>query len=71
MRRWLAQMIYPEVFNEMERFAEFAGRVQRVHRWLAEFPDIRAATEWVIDRKPDVQIEEFREMLRRRRSLSL
>lgn len=48
MRRWLARELYPEAFQDAERYDYVRCRLSEVSQWCGYgFPEIAAAIDWV------------------------
>lgn len=85
MRKWLARLLYPQAFVEAERYHWLRGQIDLAHRWMGEFAEIDAFTNWLrygdanrnrqLDEMPKYcrwngDISGFREQLRRKEHLT-
>lgn len=82
LRRWLAELLCPEVFADARAYERSKAIMQDAYWWLGEFPDAQAAVRWSLDRDINYRraldappvgewpdgIEGFREALRRRQA---
>lgn len=80
LRRWLARALDPDVELTERKLFNLRNQISTAHRWLGEFKEISAVTEWLMigeanywrtqDQKPvetkwQQSITAFREQLRR------
>ena len=78
MRRWLARLLYPKVFETESAYIRLKTRASDAYWWLGEFPEACAFIRWLIDVERDQarainepwlslwngNIHDFREQLR-------
>lgn len=79
LRRWLAECLYPEVFEEQFAYRCLKNDLQDAKTWLGEFPIASAVARWALDNDADLRrplgtrargvwsptIDGFREEIRR------
>lgn len=47
-RLWLARKLAPTEFDELEQLRYLRRHLSELHWWCGEFPDIAAATTWLL-----------------------
>jgi hypothetical protein len=53
MRRWLAKLLYPEVFETERAYIRLKARAADAYWWLGEFPEACATLRWLLDVERD------------------